>query len=170
MKGDYKVNKLIDEKLIKFAEELQLPDRVFDTEEIHWIPFDDGTCHFKPVRFDFSTGTWIYLFKIKKNKTLTRHRHTGGSVIGFNLKGKWRYAERSWVAKPGTFIFEPPGDIHTLITEEEEVITLFILGGSLQYFDEEEQVVGQDDIYSVYKRYCDYCNENGLQINDDLLY
>lgn len=49
----------------------------------------------------------------------------GGSVIGFNLKWQWRYEERDWIAKPGTFIFEPPGDIHTLITEGEEVITLF---------------------------------------------
>jgi 2,4'-dihydroxyacetophenone dioxygenase len=78
--------------------------------------------------------------------------------------------EREWVAKPGTFIFEPPGDIHTLITEGEEVITLFILGGSLQYFDEDDQIIGQDDIFSVYKRYCDYCNENGVAIRQDLVY
>lgn len=165
------MSKLIDVNLIKFAEELQLPERVIDTDDLPWVPFDDnGTCHFKPVRFDFTTGTWTYLFKIKENKILTRHRHTGGSVIGYNLKGYWRYAEREWVAKPGTFIFEPPGDIHTLITEEEEVITLFALGGSLQYFDEDDNIIGQDDIYSVYKRYCDHCVENGIEIRKDLLY
>lgn len=57
-----------------------------------------------------------------------------------------RYEGREWVAVPGTFIFEPPGDIHTLITEDEEVVTLFILVGSLQYFDENDQIIGQDDI------------------------
>lgn len=54
------------------------------------------------------------------------------------------------------FIFEPPGDIHTLISEE--VITLFILGGALQYFDENNQITGQDDIYTVMKKYRDYCS------------
>ncbi|QOR68080.1 2,4'-dihydroxyacetophenone dioxygenase family protein [Cytobacillus suaedae] len=165
------MNKLVNENLIKFAEKLQLPERIVDTEDIPWIPFDENApCHFKPIRFDFTTGAWTYLFKIKSNQVLTRHRHTGGSVIGFNLKGCWRYAEREWTAQPGTFVFEPPGDIHTLITEEEEVITLFILGGSPQYFDEEDNVIGQDDIFSVYKRYCDYCTEQGILLREDLIY
>lgn len=74
------------------------------------------------------------------------------------------------MAKPGTFIFEPPGDIHTLITEDEEVITLFILGGSLQYFDQDNQVIGQDDIFTVLKKYRDYCDENGVEVREDLVY
>lgn len=160
----------LDAELIQFAEKLQLPERIVDTEDMPWIPYDDGTCHFKPIRFDFTTGTWTYLFKIKENATLTRHRHTGGSVIGFNIQGTWRYAERDWVAKPGTFIFEPPGDIHTLITGDEEVITLFILGGSLQYFDEENNIIGQDDIFEVYKRYCTFCEQNGYEINSKFVY
>lgn len=87
-------------------------------DEIPWIPFDRGisNCFFKPLRFDLNTGTWIYLFKIKSNQTLTRHRHTGGAVIGYNIQGQWKYAGREWRARPGTFIFEPPGDIHTLMT------------------------------------------------------
>lgn len=163
------MKELLDPDLIHFAEKLQLPEIVVDTKYMPWVPFDEKTCHFKPVRFDFTTGTWTYLFKIKPNQVLTRHRHTGGNVIGFNLKGQWRYAERDWVATPGTFIFEPPGDIHTLITEDEEVITLFTLGGSLQYFDEKNQIVGQDDIFSVYKKYCDFYLENGLTMNPNLL-
>lgn len=164
------MNNLIDASIVKLAEKLQLPEKVVDTDGIPWIPFDEGTCHFKPLRFDFTTGTWTYLFRIEPNKTLTRHRHTGGSVIGYNIQGKWRYKERDWVARPGTFIFEPPGDIHTLITDEEEVITLFILGGCLQYFDEKDQVIGQDDIYTVYKKYKEFYEENGLAIIEDLIY
>ncbi|MET3846474.1 MULTISPECIES: 2,4'-dihydroxyacetophenone dioxygenase family protein [unclassified Paenibacillus] len=130
----------------------------------------EANCYFKPLRFDLATGTWIYLFKIKSNQVLTRHRHTGGSVIEYNIQGRWRYEGRHWMAKPGTFIFEPPGDIHTLITEDEEVITLFILGGSLQYFDQDNQVIGQDDIFTVLKKYRDYCDENGVEVREDLVY
>ncbi|WP_245850813.1 cupin domain-containing protein [Paenibacillus herberti] len=66
----------------------------------------------------------LTLFKIKSNQVLGKHRHTGGAVIGYNIQGTWRYEGRNWVATPGTFVFEPPGDIHTLITEDEEVLNL----------------------------------------------
>jgi 2,4'-dihydroxyacetophenone dioxygenase len=82
-------------------------------------------------------------------------------VIGFNLKGQWRYAERDWIAKPGTFIFEPLGDIHTLITEDEEVITLFTLSGSLQYFDEENQMWVRMIFFQSTK--------NGITVNTKLI-
>ncbi len=166
------MGQLIKEAVIKLAEDLQLPEKVFNIDELPWVPFDEGevNCHFKPLRFDLATGVWTYLFRIKSNKVLTRHRHTGGSVIGYNLQGKWGYEGRSWEARPGTFIFEPPGDIHTLITGDEEVITLFILGGCLQYFDEENNLIGQDDIYTVLKKYRDYCLENKVEIQEDLIY
>nr|WP_145160596.1 2,4'-dihydroxyacetophenone dioxygenase family protein [Paenibacillus terrae] len=167
------MNPLIKDAVVKLAEDLQLPERVFDIEDLPWVPFDEGketNCYFKPLRFDLATGTWIYLFKIKSNQVLTRHRHTGGSVIGYNIQGQWRYEGRHWMAKPGTFIFEPPGDIHTLITEDEEVITLFILGGSLQYFDHDNVVIGQEDIFTVLKKYRDYCDENGIEVREDLVY
>lgn len=165
------MNDLIQESVIQLAENFQLPERIVNIEELPWVPFTENhSCHFKPLRFDLNTGTWIYLFKIKSNQVLGRHRHTGGSVIGYNIQGKWRYEGRKWVATPGTFIFEPPGDIHTLITEGEEVVTLFILGGSLQYFDENNQIVGQDDIYTVLKKYRDFCMLHGIQTRDDLIY
>jgi 2,4'-dihydroxyacetophenone dioxygenase len=163
---------IINEAIIKLAESVQLPERVFHMDDLPWVPFDEGevNCHFKPLRFDLTTGTWTYLFKIKPNKVLTRHRHTGGSVIGYNIQGQWSYEGRDWTAKPGTFIFEPPGDIHTLITGDEEVISLFILGGALQYFDDINRIIGQDDIYTVLQKYRNYCNENGYEICDRLFY
>lgn len=161
---------LIEDSVIRLADQFQLSERIIHTEDLPWVPFDDGTCHFKPLRFDLNTGTWIYLFKIQSNRTLSRHRHTGGAVIGYNIQGTWRYEGREWAAKPGTFIFEPPGDIHTLITGEDEVITLFILGGTLQYFDERNQIIGQDDIFTVLKKYRDFCSANEIPINENLIY
>jgi len=167
------MNQLINDEIIKLAEQLQLPERVINIDDLPWVPFDQGeekNCFFKPLRFDLATGTWTYLFKIKSNKVLTSHRHTGGSVIGFNIQGQWSYEGRSWIAKPGTFIFEPPGDIHTLITGDEEVITLFILGGTLQYFDSSNHVIGQDDIYTVINKYRDFCKQNHIEVREDLIY
>ncbi|PWW06142.1 ChrR-like protein with cupin domain [Paenibacillus cellulosilyticus] len=162
---------IIDEAVIQLAERFQLPERVVNIEELPWVPFTDHeSCYFKPLRFDLNTGTWIYLFRIKSNQVLGKHRHTGGSVIGYNIQGRWRYEDRSWVATPGTFVFEPPGDIHTLITEDEEVVTLFILSGALQYFDDDNQITSQDDIYTVLKKYRNYCTHHGIAIREDLIY
>lgn len=161
----------IQQSMIQFTESFQLPERLIQADDIPWIPYDDETCQFKPLRFDLTSGNWTYLFKLKGNTEVGRHRHTGGSVIGYNLQGQWKYKERSWVAKPGSFIFEPPGDIHTLESiGEEDVITLFILGGALQFFDEEDGIIGQDDVFSIYKRYRDFCEKNGLPIREDLVY
>jgi 2,4'-dihydroxyacetophenone dioxygenase len=35
-----------------------------------------------------------------------------GTVHGYALRGQWRYQEHDWVAKRGTFIFEPAGEDH----------------------------------------------------------
>jgi hypothetical protein len=35
-------------------------------------------------------------------------------VTGYVLRGRWHYLEHDWVAEPGAFLFEPPGETHTL--------------------------------------------------------
>jgi len=36
-------------------------------------------------------------------------------VHGLVLEGSWRYLEHDWVARKGMYVFEPPGEIHTLV-------------------------------------------------------
>src|SRR5204863_9447534 len=46
--------------------------------------------------------------------------------------------EHDWIAKPGTYIYGPAGEAHTLVITEdspEPMITLFVLGGGLVYLD-----------------------------------
>jgi hypothetical protein len=31
------------------------------------------------------------------------------------MRGHWRYLEHDWTAKPGTFIYEPAGELDALI-------------------------------------------------------
>ncbi len=68
------------------------------------------------------------------------HYHVG-TVHGYTLRGHWRYLEHDWVAKPGTFIYEPAGEAHTLVITEDSpgpMVTLFIVGGGLIYLDKAE--------------------------------
>ena len=146
--------------------EMGLPDRAVNSEDIPWVPQGERVW-FKPLRFDLATGRWANLLKVTGGGKVNRHRHSGGQVIGFVLQGGWRYLEREWVAKPGTFVWEPPGDIHTLVVDEgEEMITLFILEGTVQYLDDEDQVIYQDDVFTKLERYLDYCKREGIEPQD----
>ena len=54
------------------------------------------------------------------------------------MRGHWRYLEHDWVAKPGTFIYEPAGEAHTLVITDdspEPALILFIVEGGLIYLD-----------------------------------
>jgi 2,4'-dihydroxyacetophenone dioxygenase len=152
--------------LNKFTEMFGLPDQAIDSNDIPWVP-QGPRSWFKPLRFDLSTGKWINLLKVRPGGAVNRHRHSGGQVMAYTVQGEWRYLEREWVAKPGTFVWEPPGDIHTLVVDgEEDMITLFILDGTIQYLDENDQITDQDDVFSKLKKYHDYCNANNISIKD----
>ncbi|ARK32437.1 2,4'-dihydroxyacetophenone dioxygenase family protein [Halalkalibacter krulwichiae] len=155
--------------LNQFTEKFNLPDQAIDINEIPWVPThgeEDGVW-FKPIRFDLTTGNWIHISKFAANCGNATHRHTGGTVLAYTLQGSWRYLEREWVAKPGTFVYEPPGDIHTLVVDgEEDMITLFYLGGVIEYFDEQGNVFKQDDIFYRMKKYYDYCEANNIPVKD----
>jgi 2,4'-dihydroxyacetophenone dioxygenase len=88
--------------------------------------------------------------------------------MGFCLKGSWHYLERDWVARPGTLVYEPPGDIHTLVVDErvEEMQTLFILEGTVQYIDDKDDLIYQDDVFSKLERYLKFCDEQGIEPQD----
>jgi 2,4'-dihydroxyacetophenone dioxygenase len=151
--------------LNQFTEKFTLPDQAIDVNEIPWVPTFEGSdaVFFKPIRFDLTSGHWVHISKFKASKGNTCHRHTGGPVFAYTLQGRWRYLEREWVAKEGTVIFEPPGDIHTLVVDgEEDMITLFSLSGVIQYFDEDGNVTLNDDMFYRLKRYYDFCEQNNI--------
>jgi len=146
--------------------ELQREDRAIDGEALPWVPQAEGVW-FKPLRFDLNTGRWINLIRMSGKGTVNRHRHTGGQVMGYVLQGSWRYLERDWVAKPGTLVWEPPGDVHTLVLEgEEDMVTLFILEGTVQYLDDQDGLLYQDDVFSKLEKYLDWCEQEGVRPAD----
>lgn len=154
-------------ELEAFVERLGLPDQAIQSDEIPWVPQGERVW-FKPLRFDLTSGRWVNLIRMTGDGRVNRHRHTGGQVLGFCLQGSWRYLERAWVARPGTFIYEPPGDIHTLVLEDgnEEMITLFVLEGVVQYLDDEDNILYQDDVFSKMERYLRHCREQGIEPKD----
>lgn len=96
---------------------------------------------FRPLCLSVSGGYYVNLLRVRGAGLLSRHRHPG-PVHGHVLKGRWRYLEHDWVAEAGSYVFEPPGETHTLVVPEgcEEMITLFHVTGALLYFTATPQV------------------------------
>ena len=85
-------------------------------------------------------GQWCNLLRVRRAGILSRHRHPA-PVHGYVIKGSWRYLEHDWVARAGDYVFEPPGETHTLTVDAdvEEMITFFNISGCMYYVDEQGQ-------------------------------
>src|SRR5438552_15136680 len=142
-----------------------LPDRAIQLDELPWVPQGDRVW-FKPLRFDLANGRWVNVLKITGGGRVNRHRHSGGQVLGYCLEGSWRYLEREWEARPGTFIYEPPGDIHTLVSGDKGMTTLFLLEGVVQYLDDGDNVIYQDDVFTKLERYLSFCRDQRVEPPD----
>ncbi len=143
--------------------EMALPDQAIDSDKIPWVPQGERVW-FKPLRFDLVNGRWINLLKVEGGGKVNRHRHSGGQVLGYCIQGSWRYLEREWVARPGTLVYEPPGDIHTLVVDGTEGMqTLFILEGVIQYLDDDDNIIYQDDVFTKMERYLNFCQAQNIE-------
>jgi len=80
---------------------------------------------------------------------LSRHRHPS-MVCGMVLKGRWRYLEHDWIAEEGGFVYEPPGEVHTLVVDPPctEMITFFNVNGAMVYVDEKGETIGYEDVHT----------------------
>jgi hypothetical protein len=133
-----------------------------DCDERLWVPQGDGVV-FRPLMFSVSQGYFINILRIRKTGFVSRHRHAG-PVHAFTLRGRWHYPEHDWWAEQGTYVFEPPGDVHTLEIPEgvEEMATLFHVTGAYIYVDENGNPVGIEDVFSKLERTRTHYAANGL--------
>jgi 2,4'-dihydroxyacetophenone dioxygenase len=117
-------------------------------DELLWVPQTDSVS-FRPLCFCTSGGYYVNLLRVRGAGVLSRHRHPG-PVHGHVLKGRWKYLEHDWEAVAGSYVFEPPGEIHTLVVPEgvDEMITMFHVTGALVYCDEDGSVVGAEDVFT----------------------
>jgi quercetin dioxygenase-like cupin family protein len=125
----------------------EIVTRVLPEDERLWVPQAENVW-FRPLLLNTVNGEWVNLLRVRKSGVLSRHRHPA-PVHGYVLKGSWRYLEHDWVAHAGMYVFEPPGEIHTLVVDEgvDEMITLFHVSGALIYIDDAGRTCGWDDVH-----------------------
>jgi quercetin dioxygenase-like cupin family protein len=121
-----------------------------DDERV-WVP-QAPMVWFRPLLLNTVTGSWCNLLRVRKSGVLSRHIHPSW-VTGYVIKGAWRYLEHDWVAHEGSFVYEPPGEIHTLVVDETvgdvtEMITFFNIQGAMVYLDDAGQTTGYEDVFT----------------------
>ena len=142
-------------------EEIVVPSAVPEDERI-WVPQAENVW-FRPLCLNRSQGYWMNLLRVRKSGVLSRHRHPQ-AVHGFVIKGRWRYLEHDWVAEEGGYVYEPPGETHTLVVDEdvEEMITMFQVNGVMYYVDPWGEPQGYEDVFTKIDNCRKHYEEVGL--------
>jgi hypothetical protein len=68
------------------------------------------------------------------------------------------------MAEPGAFLFEPPGETHTLVVPEgvDEMITLFTVNAAMIYVDPWGETTGYEDVFTKIELCRSHYEEVGL--------
>jgi 2,4'-dihydroxyacetophenone dioxygenase len=140
----------------------QIVTRAVPDDERIWVP-QAPNVWFRPLMFNTLNGQWCNLLRVRRAGVLSRHRHPA-PVHGYVIKGSWRYLEHDWVAKAGDYVFEPPGETHTLTVDPgvDEMITFFNISGCMYYVDEEGRNTGFEDVFTKIDMCRRYYTEIGL--------
>jgi quercetin dioxygenase-like cupin family protein len=132
-------------------------------DERVWVPQAENVW-FRPLLLNTVTGSWCNLLRVRKSGILSRHIHPS-MVVGYVIKGSWRYLEHDWVAHEGSFVYEPPGEIHTLVVDDEaggapEMISFFNISGAMIYVDALGKQIGYEDVLTK----IDMCRRHYQQV------
>ena len=132
-----------------------------DDERV-WVPQADGVW-FRPLLLNTVSGGWCNLLRVRRAGVLSRHRHPM-LVVGYVIRGRWKYVEHDWTAETGSFVFEPPGEVHTLMVPADcpEMITFFNIQGAMIYLDENGVQNGYEDVWTKIAMCRDHYAQCGL--------
>ncbi len=132
---------------LEMAHDIVVPGVIPDDERV-WVPQAENVW-FRPLCLSTRQGYWVNLLRVRKSGILSRHRHPA-PVHGYVLEGKWKYLEHDWIATPGSYVFEPPGETHTLTVPADvpQMITLFHITGAMIYVDQAGAVTSYEDVFT----------------------
>lgn len=120
------------------------------------------------VHADIKLGIWVTRMRAQPGVTLTRHKHTG-EVFAFTLAGSWKYHEYPEINTAGSYLYEPPGSIHTLHVLESNVGVTdvwFAIRGANLYLNASDAIESMADATGALQRYLDACRATGHPIPD----
>lgn len=131
-------------------------ENVATDDERYYVPFSE-TVSSRPLWISPSQNKWCDILMAKGAGLVNRHYHPH-QVFAYTISGKWGYLEHDWIATAGDFIYETPGEGHTLVAYEHEdpMKVFFQVEGPLIWLDEEGEADGYFDVHM----YIDMCKRH----------
>ena len=134
-----------------------------DTAALPWVPLKPGLA-FKPLAYFPGNMGWQLLLKVDPGTKIALHRHTG-PVHAFNLSGS-RLLDTGEIAGPGSYVFEPAGNVDCWEAVGEEPCIVHIeVNGRNEYFDAAGNVDHVADAEGSRRMYLDWCAANGWPVH-----
>ena len=117
------------------------------SDDRYFVPFTE-TVFSRPVWISPQQNMWADILMSKSAGLVNRHYHPR-QVFAYTLQGKWGYLEHDWTATPGDFVYETPGEAHTLVAYEstEPMKVFFVVSGPLIWLDEAGKPQGYFDVH-----------------------
>jgi 2,4'-dihydroxyacetophenone dioxygenase len=122
-------------------------------DERYWVPFTE-TVSSKPLWISPRQNKWCDVLMAKQAGLVTRHYHPH-EVLAYTISGKWGYLEHDWTGTAGDFIYEAPGEAHTLVAYDspEPMKVLFVVSAPLIWLGDNGETTGYYDVHD----YIDMC-------------
>lgn len=121
--------------------------KVIEGDERYFVPMS-ATVGSKPLWISPQRNMWADILMSKAAGLVNRHYHPQ-QVFAYTISGKWGYLEHEWTATAGDFVYEPPGESHTLIAYDsgEPMRVFFVVQGPLIWLDENGNGVAHYDVF-----------------------
>lgn len=125
-------------------------------DDRYYAPLSE-TVGTRPLWISPGQNRWCDVLMSRGAGLVNRHYHPQ-QVFAYTISGKWGYLEHDWVATAGDFVYEAPGESHTLVAyeSEEPMRVTFNVTGPLMWLDEEGKVTGTFDVFD----YIAVCKEH----------
>ena len=116
-----------------------------------YVPLSE-TVSSRPLWISPSENRWADVLRADQPGLVNRHYHPH-EVFAYTISGKWGYLEHEWIATAGDFVYETPGEGHTLVTYEhrDPMRVFFIVKGPLIWLDEKGESIGHFDVHDYIK-------------------
>lgn len=134
-------------------------------DQVPWVPniAYPGTW-MRLLQADVRAGVYAMAGRLPAGLAVGTHRHTG-AVHMFTLSGAWGYREHDYVNRAGSYLYEPPGSVHTLYVpddNDEITETLTVVYGTTEYLDADGATVAVSDAATNLEAYFASCDAAGV--------
>lgn len=135
---------------------------VKDTNSLVWVADELTGGTFALLQVDPLSGVWVVRSRFPAGSTVQTHLHSG-PVTAVTLAGRWSYPDAHVTCGPGDYLVEEAATVHSLAVHDQDVDILFIVAGSITYFNDQRKVERIEDWRTVAREYEEGCAALGLR-------